>query len=91
MDHHPTRHPRNEDTPAEATAKDDRTAEDGLLLEFPLQERHHRIISTFMAEHRNDSSRGGPGTGAGRLPIPRVLRRPAVRLRNWWAGRRAPF
>ena len=77
MDHHPTRHPRNEDTPAETTAKDEPTAEDGLLLEFPLQERHHRIISTFMAEHRNDSSRDGPGTSTSRL-------------KNWWARRRAP-
>ena len=77
MDPHPTRQPRDEDTPAETTAEEERAAEDGLLLEFPLQEHHHRIISTFMAEHRHNSSPDGPGTGIGRLM-------------NWWLRRKAP-
>ncbi|KKZ11969.1 MAG: hypothetical protein TE42_06425 [Candidatus Synechococcus spongiarum SP3] len=72
------------------TAEAERTAEDGLLLEFPLREHHHRIISTFMAEQMYDSSSDGPGICTNRLPIPRVLQRSAVRLRDWWSHRRAP-
>ena len=87
MDPRQARPPRNEATSAETTAKDEPMAEDGLLLEFPLQERHHRIISTFMAEHQRDLSRGGSGTSANRQPVPGVLRKFAVRLNTWWSQR----
>lgn len=90
MDRPPTWQPRDEDTPAGMIAEDEPTAEDGLLLEFPLQERHHRIISTFMAEHQRDPSRDGSGTSINRLPVPGVLQKLAVRLKTWWAQRKVP-
>ena len=64
--------------------------DDGVLLEFPLQERHHRIISTFMAEmaqHHRDPSRDSPGTSANRLPTSGVLQELAAWLRTWWTQR----
>ena len=85
MDARQARRPQDAAAPPETTAEDEPTAE--LLLEFPLQERHHRIISTFMAEHQRDPSRDGSGTSANRLPVPRVIRRLAVRLKTWWAQR----
>ena len=78
-----------EDNPAMVTAEDRAAPEDGGLLEFPLQDRHHRIISAFMAEHRRDSSPDGPGR-SGPLPGP-PLQELAARLRSWWAQRKAPM
>ena len=101
MDHHHLQPTRNEDgpavlnTPAASPAPADNLA--GLAaedrpavgeetpLEFPLQERHHRIISAFMAEHRWDSSSGNHSNS--RFPDPRNLRRLAGGLRRWWAQR----
>lgn len=57
MDSHPTWQPWDAATPAETTAQDAPAAEEGLLLEFPLQARHHQIISTFMAEQQQHSLR----------------------------------
>ncbi|SAY38364.1 hypothetical protein [Candidatus Synechococcus spongiarum] len=87
MDPRQARQLRDAATPSETTAKDEPTAEDGLLLEFPMQEHHHRIISTFMAEHQRDPSRDGSGTSANRLPVPGVLQTFTIRLKTWWAQR----
>ena len=70
--------------------KDEPTAEDGLLLEFPLQERHHQIISAFMAEQQRDRSRDGCGTSPHRLPVPGVLENLAVRLKTCWVPHKTP-
>ncbi|MDE0648530.1 MAG: hypothetical protein OXI08_10955 [Cyanobacteria bacterium MAG IRC4_bin_6] len=101
MDHHLPQPIRDEDapavlsTPAASPAPEDNLAEmpsedrpaagEGGLLEFPLQERHHQIISAFMAEHRRDSS--SDGLGNSRLANLRGLQRLAGGLRNWWAQR----
>ena len=70
--------------------KDETKAEDGLLLEFPLQERHHQIISTFMAEQQRNPSRNGSGTSPKWLPVPGALQNLAVRLKTWWMHHKAP-
>ena len=60
------------------------TAGDGGLLELPLQERHHRIISAFMAAHQPGPSPSGFEKG-GRVPGAGVLRKLAGWLRTWRA------
>ncbi len=81
----PQTHPPNHD--ADLTAGDGFPAGDGGLLELPLQEHHHRIIATFMAERQQDSSQNGfrkSSFGKGsRLPGFRVLRKLAG-----WLGKR---
>ena len=98
MDFHRTRQPQDGDPPAETGREDEAlvmdepaTVDDGLLLEFPLQEHHHRIISTFLAEmteRQRDPSRDAAGTGvAWRPSIPGGVHGLAVRLKAWWAQR----
>ncbi|WP_219335644.1 hypothetical protein [Candidatus Synechococcus spongiarum] len=89
MDLHSTRHPRNEADATETTCGDGRTAADGGLLELPLQEHHHQIVSAFMEEYQCDPSSEGFRRSS-RRPDPHALRRLAVRLRSWWAQRKAP-
>ncbi|WP_025782603.1 hypothetical protein [Candidatus Synechococcus spongiarum] len=81
----PTASPAPADNPAGIPAEDRPAAGEGEPLEFPLQERHHQIISAFMAEHRRDSS--SDNCSNSRLPYPQGLRRLAAGLRRWWAQR----
>lgn len=75
-----------EDNPAGKSAEDGHAAtnpEDGGLLEIPLQEGHHRVISAFMAEHQRDASPHGIKMRSW-FPGFHDLRKLAGRLKRWW-------
>ncbi|MCY4174063.1 MAG: hypothetical protein OXF25_08390 [Cyanobacteria bacterium MAG CAR3_bin_5] len=79
----PTASPAPADTLAETPAEARPAAGEEEPLEFPLQERHHRIISAFMAEHCRESSSGNHGNSP--LPGLRGIRSLAAGLRRRWA------